>query len=78
MTRLSSQSTYMPADARPGQGFGEVMAQLCDTWKTMNKLKHTPQRNKSSKRWKERGERAEVELCGGMYSEERRKNGEEL
>ncbi|KAL7375283.1 hypothetical protein ABVT39_014726 [Epinephelus coioides] len=61
-----SLSTSMPADSRRGQGFGEVVVQLRDTWKTMHELQHRE------------GERAGVELCGGMYSEERRKNGEEL
>lgn len=66
---------HASADSRWGQGFGEVVAQLCDTWRTTNKLQHTHHREArvlNCKKWKkekkrERGERAEVELCGGRF-----------
>lgn len=75
---VGSRSTSTPVDSRPGQGFGEVVAQLCNTWKTMNKSERTAEKwevTRDCKKWRER---AKFRLCLRMYSEERRKNGEEL
>lgn len=74
----------MPVVSRRGQGFGEAVAQLCNTW-NHEKIKHTHTHREmkargNSKKWKreeeKREERTIDELCGGINTEQKRKIGE--